>query len=382
LRNVVTIVACLVVLSMMLSSCNDKKEISLIKGSPKISSCLNSQNGFSLSYRNDVTVKQPFIVMRKGDKEWELIYYSEKKRLDENAINDLNTVVVVKDTQGTSYQYGGGIQGSATLYIHDAEITYFDITSNQYSTDRISNEQRDVLPWGIHESRHEYVKDNTIIEQVKRRNKIYLEAIKNLEAIKKDSEQQDKDEGVIINGVKWATRNVNFPHTFALSPESSGMFYQWNRKIGWSANEPTINSDGKTDWDNTVNGGVKWTADNDPSPAGWRIPTSIEMESLLDTTKVSSEWTTINNVAGRKFTDITTGKSIFMPIVGYRNYDGTFHDAGMRNVCAKYWSSSTRHENGIYYAISLYLCDDKVGFGSDWDRCGCGYSVRSVANSE
>jgi len=42
------------------------------------------------------------------------------------------------------------------------------------------------------------------------------------------------DEGVVINGVKWATRNVDRPNTFAETPESAGMFYQWNDKIGWS----------------------------------------------------------------------------------------------------------------------------------------------------
>ena len=42
------------------------------------------------------------------------------------------------------------------------------------------------------------------------------------------------DEGVIINGVKWATRNVATLGTFAAKPEDAGMFYQWGHKIGWS----------------------------------------------------------------------------------------------------------------------------------------------------
>ncbi len=40
---------------------------------------------------------------------------------------------------------------------------------------------------------------------------------------------------VLINGVLWATRNVDAPGTFAASPESTGMFYQWNSRIAWSA---------------------------------------------------------------------------------------------------------------------------------------------------
>ena len=34
------------------------------------------------------------------------------------------------------------------------------------------------------------------------------------------------DEGVVINGVRWATRNVDMPGTFAPTPESFGMHYQ------------------------------------------------------------------------------------------------------------------------------------------------------------
>jgi len=51
----------------------------------------------------------------------------------------------------------------------------------------------------------------------------------------KDDEDKKKDpltydEGVVINGVKWATRNVAAPGTFAANPQDAGMFYQWNRK--------------------------------------------------------------------------------------------------------------------------------------------------------
>ena len=42
------------------------------------------------------------------------------------------------------------------------------------------------------------------------------------------------DRGVVINGVKWATRNLDQPGTFAAKPEDSGMFYQWNRKKAWT----------------------------------------------------------------------------------------------------------------------------------------------------
>ena len=46
---------------------------------------------------------------------------------------------------------------------------------------------------------------------------------------RKDNSASDTtDLGVVINGVKWATRNVAAPGKFATSPEDAGMFYQWN----------------------------------------------------------------------------------------------------------------------------------------------------------
>jgi len=32
------------------------------------------------------------------------------------------------------------------------------------------------------------------------------------------------DEGVVINGIRWATRNVDAPGTFVDNPEDAGMF--------------------------------------------------------------------------------------------------------------------------------------------------------------
>ena len=90
------------------------------------------------------------------------------------------------------------------------------------------------------------------------------------------------DEGVVINGVRWATRNVDMPGTFATSPESFGMLYQWNRRIGWSNTYPMINSDGETIWDISMPGGTAWYAENDPCPPGWRVPTQEEFSTLID----------------------------------------------------------------------------------------------------
>ena len=172
------------------------------------------------------------------------------------------------------------------------------------------------------------------------------------------------DKGVVINGVKWATRNVAAPGTFAANPEDAGMFYQWNRKKAW----PTTGN--ITDWNTTFPEGNTWEKSNDPSPAGWRVPTLNEIETLFDNEKVTHELTEVNGVYGRKFTDKAKGNSIFFPAAGFRYFnDGTLYVDGRGG----YWSSTPSENNNTYF---LNLKEGRVGifYGS------IGYSVRSVEN--
>ncbi len=144
-------------------------------------------------------------------------------------------------------------------------------------------------------------------------------------------------DGVIINGIKWATCNIDKPGTFAAKPENAGMFYQWNRKVGWSVTDPKINSNGNSSWISSIPAGKTWEKANDPSPAGWRIPTLDEIKTLLNTNKVRNEWATLNGINGIKFTCKISGNSIFLPVAGYRGFSsGTI--SNIETGC--YWSST------------------------------------------
>ncbi|MDR0547779.1 MAG: leucine-rich repeat domain-containing protein [Dysgonamonadaceae bacterium] len=116
------------------------------------------------------------------------------------------------------------------------------------------------------------------------------------------------DVGVVINGVRWATRNVDAPGTFAASPTSKGKIYQWNNKKAWAATGAVTGQNYSTA---PAPVGSFWIKANDPSPKDWRVPTLNEIKSLLNTDRVKNEWTTLNGVSGRRFTDKTTGASIF-----------------------------------------------------------------------
>ena len=186
------------------------------------------------------------------------------------------------------------------------------------------------------------------------------------------------DEGVVINGVKWATRNVGSPGTFADKPENPGMFYLWNSKIGWSATDPMINSDGGKIWGSSAPGGDTWEKVNDPIPEGWRMPTLEEIKKLLDTDKVDSRdlWEGVYGIAGTQFTDRTSGNSIFLPAAGYRNYEegGSLISAGLYGL---YWSSTLIGYNHTYY---LYCGSGNLDW-SYWNYDDGAISIRAVAEA-
>ncbi len=199
----------------------------------------------------------------------------------------------------------------------------------------------------------------------------------------KDGEEDNKkentnsindDEGVVINGVRWATRNVDAPGTFTSKPEDFGMFYQWNSNIGWKANQ-LINSNGETAWNSSWTGGYStpsssdiWTLDNDPSPTGWRIPTGDEIALLR---AAPNEWATVNGVYGRMYG--TPPNTIFFPMAGYRNYgSGRVEYAGM---CGRYWGSTAQDK--VYTNTLDFFNSTPVGFYPTYRSCG--FNIRCVA---
>ena len=179
------------------------------------------------------------------------------------------------------------------------------------------------------------------------------------------------DPGVIINGVKWATRNVDAPGTFAANPESFGMFYQWNRRTGWIATSVNVSN-----WDSSVPTGTNWTRANDPCPQGWRVPTRSELQSLVNAQRNLS---TRNRVLGIFLGD--ANNRIFMPVVGARDFNnGRIIIDGGRGHFGIYWSSSQyegRSDGRNAWAFSFSNANVTIdNFNKHW-----GFSVRCVADT-
>jgi len=168
--------------------------------------------------------------------------------------------------------------------------------------------------------------------------------------------------GVLINGVTWATRNINAPGYFTAKPEDPGMFYQWNRKVGWSTtgNSPTSSPAGQT-WNSTGDTGSSWTAENDPCPPGWQVPSEAQLQSLFNK---FDRFDKFNDVSGGYFKDGTN--EIFLPAAGCRNNDNcNLQEVGI-------W--------GYYYSNSNWVSMGFVDLGTDGGQAhsGIGMSIRCV----
>ena len=139
------------------------------------------------------------------------------------------------------------------------------------------------------------------------------------------------DRGVLINGVRWATSNVDVHvGTFVSSPEMAGRFNAWGVREDWSvlgttAIDPATGRErGAPSLEDRPSiedfrfGNINYWVHNDPCPRGWRIPYPDEFESLI---AAGSFWTTVNGVGGRVFG--TAPNQIFLPAAGGGGIDPT-----------------------------------------------------------
>jgi|GEM_PF-1947251 len=201
---------------------------------------------------------------------------------------------------------------------------------------------------------------------------------------------QNTGKSVVINGLTWATCNVDAPGTFTKNPEDAGMFYQWNRNVGWSNANPMVNSKGGTTWERTMpytkydyeegvtyydcTGGDTWKRAKQPCPAGWRVPTINEMQKLFHTTNVIDDWVTFNGVKGRVFIDRTNNATLFFPAAGVRGgYKGELAFVGESGSC---WSTTS---DGMYSAEYFNFGSGEGNAAAKYtDERTRGHSIRCV----
>ena len=147
------------------------------------------------------------------------------------------------------------------------------------------------------------------------------------------------DEGVVVGGVRWATRNVASSGSFVANPQDNGGFFTWAQA-------------------------------QNACPSGWRLPTQAEFESLIN---AGSVWTTENGVLGRLFG--IAPNQIFLPTAGVRyGYDGSLHHV---NEGGYYWSSS---QYNVDNAVNFWFRGDKLNVSANSRLLG--FSVRCVSGTQ
>ena len=223
-----------------------------------------------------------------------------------------------------------------------------------------------------------------------------------------------RQRGVLINGVRWATSNVDTRQgTFTDSPEIAGRFNQWGTFADWSTvgtprispdfiehpifgsleaiehrggfcyilNEfrdagliPTIIRDLEPPPPPAFRNSGLWVR-FDPCPPGWRLPYVSEFESLV---AAGSFWTTVNGVPGRIFG--RPPNQIFLPAAGgggiLRDMEHIpFHTAHEGQI-GYYWTRE-RHvaENAWRFRFSQV---DAAVISGGHSNMRFGHSVRCV----
>ncbi|MDR2585810.1 MAG: DUF1566 domain-containing protein [Prevotellaceae bacterium] len=171
------------------------------------------------------------------------------------------------------------------------------------------------------------------------------------------------DEGEVINGVRWATRNVDTPGKFAESSSKAGMLYQWGRNKEWPFTDPLSDT-----WPTAPAGGTIWAEGSNPCPKDWRLPTKAEIESLLDKT-VPQFWSLVGADKGVYLG--TFPHRIFLPIISIRFEDGTIS----LNYSGGFWSSTPINSTEAW-AFDFNI-DENISANSVYEKCS-GLSVRCV----
>ncbi|MDR2890537.1 MAG: fimbrillin family protein [Alistipes sp.] len=164
------------------------------------------------------------------------------------------------------------------------------------------------------------------------------------------------DPGVIVGGLKWATRNVERPGMFAATPYTYDYQYQYF-------------------WEDAVNPANGTGTDGSICPAGWRMPTQLEYKALMAAAtntgpvEEDGEYYTSNpgwvNSEPRGMNVVTPGGTLFFAASGYLYNGGA---SGDRGVDGDYWTSTSAAE--VYENHARILSFDNLMVSTRWNSNG------------
>jgi len=188
-----------------------------------------------------------------------------------------------------------------------------------------------------------------------------------IDTIKNENDQLASHPDVTFNGTFYSISSVEVGFTsmnWYKGSESVSATAPAPNKL-WNSNEGTSDPVSKSDFD--------------PCPQGWRVPTKIEMETLLNATiftNVDSGNHGSSSVKGSKFVgnDGDDDNFVFLPLSGYLEAGGK---SSLRGTKPYYWSSSVDNKSSYYLTATGKFSPQKYVVDKDEKRVlGC--SVRCV----
>ncbi|MDE6182991.1 MAG: hypothetical protein K2F53_01035, partial [Rikenellaceae bacterium] len=163
---------------------------------------------------------------------------------------------------------------------------------------------------------------------------------------------------VEIGGTEWMPVNLANPKqapggaTFAtklpsqcsgVREESHGKFYQWGINVAWNTTGSSASGATPSGTWNTSFFPSNWTTG--PCPDGYRLPTNIEFQALINNSTITrgGNWGE-NNYGYIAFSN--GSNSVEFPAVGYRGTNGGLYEASRHGG---YWSSVAGTPNFAYF---------------------------------
>lgn len=198
-------------------------------------------------------------------------------------------------------------------------------------------------------------------------------------------------EGTMINGLRWADRNVAAAGTFVEKESDTGHYYQWGINVSWNGSGTNWTSSDGSAWDDSGKADATWDPTADPCPAGYRLPTTADFKKLWEPGWATAQdapvevyWMPSNEVSGAMFVDAASRKALFFPAAGSLAYFSAMNMflANGPGTNGMYWAGDTEAVGkGYRVAFNQMFGDNPLAIGVDsWGSAATNnaYQIRCV----